>query len=86
MGNVREVFDIKQHPGKYGEPIPLELMVQAMEERFRKLYEKDFIDTYGWMLGNLRHLKARDFLSMESMNGTQYSSNMMMERMATEFG
>jgi len=47
MGNVREVFDVKQHPGKYGEPTPLELMVEAMEERFSKLYEKDIIDTYG---------------------------------------
>ncbi|MCI7326283.1 MAG: hypothetical protein MR537_01385 [Clostridiales bacterium] len=47
MGEVREVFDVKQHPRKYGETTGLEERITAIEKRFSEIYEREFIEDYG---------------------------------------
>lgn len=47
MNNIREIFDVKQHPGKYGELTELEKRVAAIEKMFADIYDRDLIDGYG---------------------------------------
>ena len=46
MGEIREVFDVKQHPLKYGQPTPLEKAIVIIEMKFAEIYESDFITDY----------------------------------------
>lgn len=43
MSEVKEVFDVKQYPLKYGEITKLEERVTAIEKRFSQIYEKEEI-------------------------------------------
>lgn len=47
MGEVREVFDVNQHPRKYGEITDLERRITAIKKRFAEIYDGEFIDDYG---------------------------------------
>lgn len=47
MGDIREVFDVNQHPRKYGELTDIEKRVSAIEKRFAEIYDRDYIDEYG---------------------------------------
>lgn len=47
MGEIREVFDVNQHPQKYGELTDIEKRVAAIEKRFDEIYDRDFIHEYG---------------------------------------
>ncbi|MBR1408724.1 MAG: hypothetical protein IJ573_07515 [Clostridia bacterium] len=47
MDEVREVFDVKQHPRKNEETPDLEERIAAIEKRFSEIYEREFIDEYG---------------------------------------
>ena len=43
MGKAAEIFDVKQHPLKYGELTALEKSVAAIEKRFAAICESDLI-------------------------------------------
>lgn len=43
MSEVKEVFDVKQYPLKYGEITKIEERVTAIEKRFSQIYEKEEI-------------------------------------------
>ena len=47
MGEIREVFDVKHRPLKYGKPTPLEDAIVRIEKMFSDIYESDFISGYG---------------------------------------
>ena len=47
MGEIREIFDVKQNPLKYGKPTPLEDAIVRIEQMFSDIYESDFISGYG---------------------------------------
>lgn len=47
MGDIREVFDVNQHPRKYGELTDIEKRVAAIEKRFAEIYDRDYIHEYG---------------------------------------
>lgn len=47
MGEIRKLFDVKQHPRKYGEITDLEKRINAIEKRFAEIYDREFIDDYG---------------------------------------
>lgn len=46
MGNIREVFDVKQYPHRDGTISKLEERVEAIERRFSEIYEKDMISGF----------------------------------------
>ena len=46
MGDIIEVFDVNQHPRKYGELTDIEKRVSAIEKRFAEIYDRDYIDEY----------------------------------------
>lgn len=46
MRQIIEVFDVKQHPCKYGKVTELEKRVQSMENRFSKLYNREQVDRF----------------------------------------
>ena len=61
MGEIRQVFDVKQHPLKYGKQTDLEIMVGAMESRFAERYEKVIVETFGLHFPGFRTPKGTRF-------------------------
>ena len=47
MGEIRELHDVKQYPGRYGVLTDLEIRVANIEKRFTDIYEREFIDNHG---------------------------------------
>ena len=64
MGEVSEVFDVNQHPQKYGEITDLERRITAIKKRFAEIYDREFIDDYG--------IKSWDF---KTPHGTRFVVN-----------
>lgn len=46
MGEIREVFDVKQHPMRDGEISALEKRVQNIERRFAEIYCQEQVDRF----------------------------------------
>lgn len=44
---IREIFDVKQYPLKYGKVTELERCIMSLEKRFAKIYPQASIETYG---------------------------------------
>ena len=84
MGEVREVFDVNQHPRKYGEITDLERRITAIKKRFAEIYDREFIDDYGINSWGFKTPHGTRFV-VNGMNGRRFSWNMMTVKMGTWF-